>query len=98
MNIPWAIPDLQEEDKQAAVDVLQSNWLSMGPVVKKFEKSLSKYLNIRYAIATNNGTSALDIALKCLKIKKGDEVIIPALGMSVIITLLKKYQMNMIFL
>jgi perosamine synthetase len=79
MNIPWAIPDLQDEDRQAAVDVLQSNWLSMGSVVKKFEKSLSTYLNIRYAIATNNGTSALDIALKCLDIKKGDEVIIPAL-------------------
>ncbi len=79
MNIPWAIPDLREEDKQAAIDVLQSNWLSMGPVVKKFEKSLSEYLNIKYAVATNNGTSALDIAMKCLEIKQGDEVILPAL-------------------
>ena len=79
MNIHWAIPDLQEEDKQAAIDVLQSNWLSMGPVVKKFEESLSEYLNIKYAVATNNGTSSLDIALKCLDIKQGDEVILPAL-------------------
>lgn len=79
MNIPWAIPNLHEEDKQAAADVLNSDWLSMGPVVKKFENKLSKYLEIKYSVATNNGTSALDIAMKCLDIKKGDEVLLPAL-------------------
>jgi len=41
---------------------------------------LSNFLNIKYSIGVNNGTSALDIALKCLGISNGDEVIIPAMS------------------
>jgi perosamine synthetase len=79
MKIPWAIPDFQDKDKKAVLRVLRSNWLSMGSEVKSFEKNISSYLNIKYSIAVNNGTSALDTALKCLGIKRRDEVIIPAL-------------------
>lgn len=79
MKIPWAIPNLHEEDKKAVMKVLDSGWLTMGNEVKSFEKKLSSYLNINHAIAVNNGTSALDIALKCIDISQGDEVIIPAL-------------------
>ncbi|MCX6666141.1 MAG: DegT/DnrJ/EryC1/StrS family aminotransferase [Euryarchaeota archaeon] len=79
MQIPWAIPNFQKEDKNALLRVIKSNWLSMGNEVKKFEERLSSYLRIKYSIAVNNGTAALDIALKCIGIKNGDEVIIPAL-------------------
>lgn len=79
MNIPWAKPNLLKEDEQEVAKVIDTGWLSMGPVVRKFENKLSNYLDIKYSVATNNGTSALDIALKCLNIKKGDEVILPAL-------------------
>jgi perosamine synthetase len=51
----------------------------MGKQVKSFEEKMASYLNIKYAIGVNNGTSALDVALKCLEINQGDEVIIPAL-------------------
>jgi len=79
MKIPWAIPDIKKEDTDAILKVLESGWLSMGVKVKEFEEKMASYLNIKHAIGVNNGTSALDIALKCLNIKKGDEVIIPAL-------------------
>ena len=79
MKIPWALPNITEEDKLAILRVLESNWLSMGPEVKKFEKNISSYLDIKYAIGTNTGTGALDIALKCIDVSKGDEIIIPAL-------------------
>jgi hypothetical protein len=49
-----------------------------GPEVKKFEDKVSSYLHIKYAVAVNNGSSALDVAIKCLNVKKSDEVIIPA--------------------
>ena len=80
MKIPWSVPNIQNQEKKALLKVLNSGWLSMGKEVQKFEKTVADYLNIDYAVAVNSGTSALDIALKCLKIKDGDEVIIPALS------------------
>ena len=79
MRIPWAIPNIQKEDKEAVQKVLRSGWLSMGEEVKTFERHMSAYLGIQFAVAVNNGTSALDVALKCLGITEEDEVIIPAL-------------------
>lgn len=77
-KIPWAVPNYQKEDIDSIKRVLDSGWLSMGDEVKKFEDKVSSYLNIKYAVAVNNGTSALDIACKCLDIGYRDEVIIPA--------------------
>jgi perosamine synthetase len=79
MFIPWAEPSLNSDDKKAIQAVVRTNWLSMGPCVKRFENLLSSYLHITHATAVNSGTAALDVALKCLKIGKGDEVIVPAL-------------------
>jgi len=79
MKIPWAVPNIQNEDTEAVKKVLRSGWLSMGREVKRFEDNMTSYLKIQFGVATNNGTSALDVALKCLGISKGDEVIIPAL-------------------
>ena len=78
MRILWSIPDIQKKDKDAVKKVLQSDWFSMGEKVKEFEKKVASYLDIDYAVAVNSGTSALDVALKCLNIKKDDEIIIPA--------------------
>lgn len=79
MNIPWGIPDLNNDDKNAVVEVLESGWFSMGAEVKNFEEKVKMYLGIDYAIAVNNGTSALDVAFKSIGIKPNDEVILPAL-------------------
>ena len=79
MKIPWSIPNIQQEDKEALQSVIDSEWYSMGKEVKNFEEKTASYLNINYALGVNSGTSALDIALKCIDVKKDDEVIIPAL-------------------
>tara|TARA_Y100000741_G_scaffold340584_1_gene302260 strand:- start:370 stop:1509 length:1140 start_codon:yes stop_codon:yes gene_type:complete len=49
-----------------------------GPSVKKFEVSLSEYLNVNHVIPCANGTDALQIALMSLNLKRGDEVICPS--------------------
>lgn len=49
-----------------------------GKHVKRFEKSISSYLGIKYAVAVNSGTAALQSALYALDIQKGDEVLIPS--------------------
>lgn len=80
MKIPWAKPNITKEDEAAVRKVLETGWLSMGPEVNKFEDKMASYLSIKYAVAVNSGTAALDVALKCIGIKQGDEVIIPALA------------------
>jgi perosamine synthetase len=77
-KVPWTLPNFQKQDIDSIKRVLKTGWLSMGKEVERFEKMVSSYLNIKYAIAVNNGTSALDVALKSLDIGDGDEVIIPA--------------------
>ncbi|MCU0850652.1 MAG: DegT/DnrJ/EryC1/StrS family aminotransferase [Candidatus Thermoplasmatota archaeon] len=79
MQVPWVIPDYQQQDIKAIKKVLQTKWYTMGPEVKKLEDKVSSYLHIKYAVAVNNGSSALDVAIKCLNFQKSDEVIIPAL-------------------
>jgi len=80
MRIDWSLPNIQQEEIQSINRVLKSGWFSMGDEVKKFEEGVSSFLCIDHAVAVNNGTAALDTALKCLDIKKGDEVILPALS------------------
>lgn len=79
MKIAWSIPDIDKKDIKSIKKVLKSNWFSMGKEVECFEEKMVSYLNINYAVATSTGTSALDVALKCMHVKEGDEVIIPAL-------------------
>jgi perosamine synthetase len=79
MKIPWSVPNIQNKEKESIKRVIESGWLSMGKEVKRFEQKVASYLNINYSVAVNNGTSALDIVLKCIDLKKNDEVIIPAL-------------------
>ena len=55
--------------------VLESGIYILGEQVKRFESFFSKYCGVKYAITVKNGTDALILALKCLNIKKGDEVI-----------------------
>lgn len=79
MKINWSLPNIQKQEMEKITKVVQSGWLSMGKEVNKFEEDMSSYLKIKYAVAVNNGTSALDLALKCIKIQNNDEIIIPAL-------------------
>ncbi len=55
--------------------VLESGVYILGNQIKEFESFFSKYCDIKYTITVKNGTDALILALKCLDIKKGDEVI-----------------------
>lgn len=64
--IPYGRQTISEEDIQAVVDVLRSNWLTQGPCVELFEKAVADYCGARHAVAVNSGTSALHIACRAL--------------------------------
>ena len=76
--IPIAKPIIGEEEIAAVGDVLRSGMLAQGKEVKQFEDEFARYLGAKFAIAVNNGTVALDLAVKALGLKPGDEVITPA--------------------
>lgn len=75
MYIPYGTQSISEEDIQAVVNVLRSDYLTTGPSVSEFEKKVAKYVGAKYAVAVANGTAALHIASLAAKIGKDDEVI-----------------------
>jgi UDP-4-amino-4,6-dideoxy-N-acetyl-beta-L-altrosamine transaminase len=77
--IPYSTQDINEADVRAVVKALRSGWLTQGPAVERFEKAVAKKVNAKYGIAFNSGTAALHAAYVAAGIRKGDEVIVPAL-------------------
>ena len=80
MKEKWPIWD--EEDIESVVNSLKSGrWgrLYEGSVVEKFEKEFAKFQDAKYGIATSNGTVSIQLALRTLGVKSGDEVIVPAI-------------------
>lgn len=72
--IPYGRQDISNDDIQAVIDVLKSDFLTQGPVVPAFEKAVSDYCGAKYAFAVNSATSALHIACMALNVGKGDIV------------------------
>lgn len=70
--IPYGRQDISEEDIQAVVDVLRSDYLTQGPAVPAFEKSIADYCGSQHAVAVNSATSALHIACLALGVGKDD--------------------------
>jgi UDP-4-amino-4,6-dideoxy-N-acetyl-beta-L-altrosamine transaminase len=72
--IPYGRQDISEEDIQAVVDVLHSDYLTQGPAVPAFEKSIEDYCGAQHAVAVNSATSALHIACLALDVGANDWV------------------------
>jgi UDP-4-amino-4,6-dideoxy-N-acetyl-beta-L-altrosamine transaminase len=70
--IPYGRQDIREEDIEAVVEVLRSDFLTQGPVVQKFEETVASYSNVRFAVALNSATSALHAACMALELGPGD--------------------------
>ncbi len=78
--IPVNRPKIYSPNNPEIKKALRDKWISGdGPVIEKFEKKFKGIIKKNYAIAVSNGTSALEIALASLKLKKGSKVILPNL-------------------
>jgi perosamine synthetase len=77
-RISVAQPKLAGNEKKYVLDCLETSWISSnGKYIGAFEESFAKFCGVKHAIAANNGTTALHLALVALDLKPGDEVIIP---------------------
>ncbi|HUK99986.1 MAG TPA: UDP-4-amino-4,6-dideoxy-N-acetyl-beta-L-altrosamine transaminase [Nitrospirota bacterium] len=72
VDIPYARQSISEQDIQAVIDVLRSDWLTQGPAIERFEKIVASYCGAQYAVAVNSGTSALHIACLAAGLGSGD--------------------------
>lgn len=75
MYIPYGRQTIDEQDIEAVVSVLKSDYLTTGPAVAEFERKVADYTGAKYAVAIANGTAALHAACYAAGIGEGDEVI-----------------------
>lgn len=80
--LPYGRQWIQDDDIEAVVRVLRSDWLTTGPRVAEFEEAFAAHVGARYAVAVSNGTAALHAAAFAANIQPGDEVIVPPLTFS----------------
>lgn len=73
--IPYGRQHITDEDIQAVVETLKSDYLTQGPKIAEFELAFAKYIGSKYAVAVSNGTAALHLCTLALDVKEGDKVI-----------------------
>lgn len=74
-SIPYGRQHIDQDDIDAVVSTLQSDFLTQGPIVKQFEDQFSAYIGAKYAVAVSNATAGLHLANLALGLKKGDRII-----------------------
>lgn len=79
-DIPIARPLFDDEEKRRVAAVLDSGWVTQGPVVAEFEERFAAYVGARHAVATTSCTTALHAALALAGVGPGDEVVVPSLS------------------
>ncbi|MFN3298275.1 DegT/DnrJ/EryC1/StrS family aminotransferase [Caldimonas sp.] len=75
--LPFALPEIGEDEIAEVVDTLRSGWVTTGPKARRFEEAFAAYLGEPglHCIAVNSATAGLHLALEALGIGPGDEVI-----------------------
>ena len=76
--LPFALPDIGEEEIEAVAEAMRSGWLTSGPRAAAFEQEFAAFLGGGvHAVAVNSATAGLHLALEAVGIGPGDEVIVP---------------------
>jgi dTDP-4-amino-4,6-dideoxygalactose transaminase len=77
--LPFALPEIGEEEIAEVIDSLRSGWVTTGPKAKRLEENFVSFLGREdlEAVAVNSATSGLHLALEAVGVGEGDEVILP---------------------
>jgi dTDP-4-amino-4,6-dideoxygalactose transaminase len=73
--LPFNPPLVEEEEIREVVDTLRSPWITTGPKTRRFEEEFATFVRAPGALALNSCTAAMHVALACLNLERGDEVI-----------------------
>lgn len=78
-NLPFALPDIGEDEIAEVLDTLRSGWLTTGPKTARFEDDFAAFMGDGVlAVAVNSATGGLHLALEAVGVGEGDEVLVPA--------------------
>jgi len=103
ISYPLCISTWGNEEKAAMLKVIESGRFTQGPIVKKFEREFAKHVGSKYSCLVNSGSSANLIAIAALfcrpnnPLKKGDEVIVPAVSWSTTYAPLQQFGLHVKF-
>ena len=75
MKVLFSPPDIGEKEIEQVIDTLKSGWITTGPKTKQFEKEIASLCKTEKAVCLNSATAALELTLRILGVKEGDEVI-----------------------
>ena len=78
-HLPYGRHVLDQEDRDAVINVLRGDWLTTGPIVGEFERALAKRCGAAHAVSCSNGTAGLHIACLALGLGSEDAAIVPAI-------------------
>tara|TARA_Y100000816_G_scaffold289706_1_gene276709 strand:+ start:290 stop:1432 length:1143 start_codon:yes stop_codon:yes gene_type:complete len=78
--IPYGKQYIDYKDKLAVVSSLSNEYITTGPLVKKFEDRVNKYLGCKFSHTCNSGTSAIHLAMLALNLKENDVILMPAVN------------------
>lgn len=70
-------PSVDEEEIELVRQVVESKWLTDGPIVKEFEQAVADYVGAEHAVSATSAMTALELCLRALGVGSGDEVIVP---------------------
>ena len=79
-TIPYTRQYIDNKDIKFVSKALKEDLITTGNYVKKFQDKVSKFLNVKYALSCNSGTSALHLAFMAIDLKKNDPIIMPAIN------------------
>ncbi|MEH1960631.1 MAG: UDP-4-amino-4,6-dideoxy-N-acetyl-beta-L-altrosamine transaminase [Nostoc sp.] len=70
--IPYGRQDISQQDIDAVIEVLRSDWITQGPAIERFEQAVANYCGAKYAVAVSSATAALHIACLASGLGQGD--------------------------
>src|SRR5258706_5147842 len=73
--LPFARPDIDDDEVREVTEALRSGWVTTGPKTKQFEQEFAAAVGAKHAIALNSCTAALHLSLEAASVRAGDEVI-----------------------
>lgn len=97
--LPFALPDIGEEEIALVTETLRSGWVTTGPRTKEFEQKFAEYIGGEpaEAISVNSATAGLHLALEACGITDGDEVIVPTLTFTATAEIVRYLGANPVF-
>ena len=93
-KFPLSYDSWNHEEPEAIYEVVKDGFFTMGKKVKKFEEEFSNYVDSKYSVMVNSGSSANLLALSSMNFKKGSEIITPSLTFST--TIAPIYQLGLV--